>query len=194
MKHMLLFFIKHPCDDLTEDMLAKAMNTDMATLLESLQKKVDGFLAEIKSHDPLPIFKESEAASFVEAMKPKFKKLAIIVNGLEGVLEQARVESSSMRMDPKLLLPSMDVATSEVKRVLTACCVNTAARILTSKAAANASGSLSQSVQSTLDFAKANGLTLPKEIIVSLRACQDRLAEAAAAAGSKQQQVAKPKP
>ena len=77
-----------------------------------------------------------------------------------------------MGIEANKILPSIHFANSEVKRILTTCCINTAARILTSKAAAHSSGSLSQSVDSTLDFARQNGLTLPKEIIESLRNCQ----------------------
>ena len=157
------------------------LNTGMTQLMDSLNSEADKIMQEIKEFDPLPTYVPNEEAGFVAAMKPKFKKLTSAADRLDSHLQTARQESAAMDIEVSKILPCFDSAKAEVKRVLTACCINTAARILTSKAAAHSSGNLSQSVESTLDFAKENGLALPKEIIDSLRRCQTKLKEAAAA-------------
>ena len=75
-----------------------------------------------------------------------------------------------------------------VKEALTVCCTHTAARILLSKAAANASGNLLSSLQATLQFASANKIELHQGILQKLHACRDKLA---AASSSKQKAAAK---
>ena len=163
-----------------QEELNVSLNKGMGQLLDSLRTSADQLLGEIKEFDPLPIYKPKEEAAFVCAMKPKFKKLAAVADKLETLLGTIQQESTDLGIEANKILPSIHFANSEVKRILTTCCINTAARILTSKAAAHSSGSLSQSVDSTLDFARQNGLTLPKEIIESLRNCQDKLKAAAA--------------
>ena len=155
-----------------------AYNDTVSELVKEFGETMDKALGEIKALEPFPVYKPREEVAFVNEMKPKFKKLAGLNDQLEVVLSSVKHLSVDMRLEPSKILPTHDLAQSEVKKILTLCCTNTAAKILSSKAASNCSGSLGQGVDKTLEFAVNNGLSLPKEILTGLKSCQARLKEA----------------
>lgn len=175
-----------------QERLAHAYNDTISELVKDFGERMDSILGELKALEPFPVYKPREEVAFVNEMKPKFKKLAGLNDRLEVVLSEVKQMSADMRLEPSQILPTHDLAQSEVKKVLTLCCTNTAAKILSSKAASNCSGNLGQSVDKTLEFAVSNGLSLPKEILTGLKSCQTRLKEAAAASKQKAGVISKP--
>ena len=175
-----------------QDRLMHAYNDTISELVKDFGERTEKTLGEIKDLEPLPVYKAREEVAFVNEMKPKFKKLAGLNDRLEVVLSEVKQMSVDMRLKPSQILPTHDLAQSEVKNILTLCCINTAAKILSSKAASNCSGSLGQGVDKTLEFAVNNGLSLPKEILAGLKSCQARLKEAAAASKQKADVISKP--
>lgn len=178
--------------NIAKDGLIDAINKTLKGVTDSLRERASKIYAEIQTFEPLPTYTPNEEAKYAADMKSIFKKLTALVDQVSDVLEQAKKESGAMEVQVSVLLPSYSFAQSEVKRILTACCINTAARIITSKAAQNASGNLNASIDSTLNFAKDNELELPKAIQDALKGCQNRLKAASEATKQKSGAVSKP--
>ena len=106
---------------LTKEELVAALNQGMTQLIDTFRGQVDTVLEEIKGLDPLPTYKPDEEVDYVTAMKPKFRKLASAADKLDSILQTVKKESADMGIEASKVLPSIDLATSEVKRVLTAC-------------------------------------------------------------------------
>lgn len=144
------------------------------------RSKAAKLVQTICSYEPFPEYMPGDEKMFVDTMKPKHKELSKTLDELEGIIKAVQEDCTQLGVEMTAILPDVMSIKGIIKRVLTLCCVNTAARILISKAAANASGHLLQSVEALFDFGSANQLELPQPLVDRLKACRDKLAAAAA--------------
>lgn len=160
--------------------LLHSINNTLSGLAKEISDTVSKCVGELSSLEPFPEYTPGEEAKYASELKPKYKKITNALDGLEKQLKRAEEASAELGFETTHILPDFIKLRQKVKDVLTVCCTNTAAKILTSKAANNMSGSLVQSLQATLDFASANQLSLPQGILDRLKACREKLAAAAA--------------
>lgn len=156
------------------------MNKGLNEAIVGHRTKVAALVQKIRSYEPFPEYMPGEETKFVDTMKPKHKDLSKTLDELEGIIKTVQDDCAELGVELTAILPDVTSIKGLIKRVLTLCCVNTAARILISKAAANASGHLLQSVEALFDFGSANQLELPQPLVEKMKACRDKLAAAAA--------------
>lgn len=165
-----------------------SMNEVVGKLSTDLRGKIDKCVHEIQAHKPFPEYSPEQEKEFVDSMKPKHKSLTASIDSLETQLKELEENCGHLGVETVAFHPDFTEVKALVKEALTVCCTHTAARILLSKAAANASGNLLSSLQATLQFASANKIELHQGILQKLHACRDKLA---AASSSKQKAAAK---
>ena len=168
--------------------MIQSMNEVVRQLSTDLRGKIDECVHEIQAHKPFPEYSPEQEKEFVDAMKPKHKSLTASIDTLETQLKELEENCGHLGLETIAFHPGYTEVKALVKEALTACCTHTAAKILLSKAATNASGNLLGSLQATLQFASANKIELHQGILQKLHACRDKLA--AAASSSKQKAAA----
>lgn len=168
----------------------REMITYYAEILHDMDTKVSKLLDNIDGLKPFPVFEEGKEQAYLNYFKDKHSNLTQWVDELEGHLKQAEQNGSELGIPTTQVLPSVDSAKQAVKEGLSVAALNTRLRILSSKAASNASAILMPSIEKTLDFISGNGLEVPDGIKKRMAETLESLKAAAGGTKSKQRSAA----
>lgn len=136
------------------------------TMAKEAKGIVSKALEDVKSIEPLPVFKPGKEAEFSLGMSQNklHQKLTTLADSLQTTLTALAADCKVLDVEVTVVLPEFEHAKSQVKCWLNLSCTYTCLKILESRAAANKTISLVPSLEQTLDFEAANSLEVHPSI------------------------------